>query len=539
LQSRATRILRGLLAEGEAYLASVHGAFVLCWWDGRARCLRLVRDRFGIEPFFYAKRGNALEFASRVRDLPSVRQSGYKPSLSGIVEFLTFCFLPDTATLDDGVLRLPAGGVVEFHPADARVRVSRWYLLSYAQPLLTDEHEITTRYRALLEQSVQRQLSDRPVGAFLSGGMDSSSVVTFMRRHLTGPIRTFGFRCGGASFDESHYARGLAEALGTVHREVNFDEPAAQRISEAVRVMEVPFCDIGIEIGTWILAEAASGHVEYLLTGDGGDEFWASHPVYAAQRIVAHYDRAPIPFALRAGLHKLTAIARDSDHKRSLGVIFKRFLPAPELDPRLGPFRWRTYYTPTSIGQLLNPDLVAAARDADVFAGVLASYEGYDGPDDGISRHLYADYVTASSFYFSRLQLARHFGIEVRMPFYDHPLVEFGTRVPARLKLEGIERTKRLFRVAMEGTLPAIINHRTDKLGHSVPLKNWLRSGGALGSHVQARLRDKEAPIRQFVRPEALERMYVEHQNRRHNHSHRLWAAFVLDDWLRGRQALV
>ena len=102
------RLLRGLLTQGEASFGTVHGAFVLCWWDGRTRCLRLIRDRFGIEPFFYAQRGEAFEFASRIRDLPSVKQTGFKPSLPGIVEFLTFCFLPDNATLDEGVVR--AGG---------------------------------------------------------------------------------------------------------------------------------------------------------------------------------------------------------------------------------------------------------------------------------------------------------------------------------------------------------------------------------------------------------------------------------------------
>jgi asparagine synthetase B (glutamine-hydrolysing) len=173
--------------QGEASLGTVHGAFVLCWWDGRTRCLRLIRDRFGIEPFFYAQRGEAFEFASRIRDLPSVRANGFKPSLPGIVEFLTFCFLPDNATLDEGVVRVPAGSVVEFTPERAALRISRWYRLSFAQPLLTDEHEIATRFRALLEQSVQRQLGDGPVGAFLSGGMDSSSIVTFMRRHVDGP----------------------------------------------------------------------------------------------------------------------------------------------------------------------------------------------------------------------------------------------------------------------------------------------------------------------------------------------------------------
>jgi hypothetical protein len=120
------------------------------------------------------------------------------------------------------------------------------------------------------------------------------------------------------------------------------------------------------------------------------------------------------------------------------------------------------------------------------------------------------------------------------MPFYDHPLAEFGTTVPARLKLEGIERTKRLFRVAMEGTLPDIINHRTDKLGHSVPLKNWLRSGGVLGSRVQARLRDAASPLRQFVRPTQSTACMPSIRAAGTITSHRLWAAFVLDDWLRG-----
>ena len=167
----------------------------------------------------------------------------------------------------------------------------------------------------------------------------------------------------------------------------------------------------------------------------------------------------------------------------------------------------------------------------------MAGYEGYDGPEDGMSAHLYNDYFTASGFYFSRLQLIRKFGLEVRLPFYDRELVEFGARIPAHLKLEGIEKTKRLFRVAMEGVLPDIVNHRKDKLGHSVPLKNWLRGDGVLGEGVRAELRDAHSELAGILRPELLAQWLEEHDKRRHNHSHRLWAAFVLGKWIKSRRA--
>jgi asparagine synthase (glutamine-hydrolysing) len=193
------------------------------------------------------------------------------------------------------------------------------------------------------------------------------------------------------------------------------------------------------------------------------------------------------------------------------------------------------YYTRRELANLLQPTLARRLMEIDPYACVLDAFQGYDGPEDGLSEHLYNDYRTASSFYFSRLMLARSFGVEVRTPFYDRQLVEFGARIPAHLKLEGIERTKRLFRKAMEGVLPEVINGRKDKLGHSVPLKNWLRLDGLLGRGVREALRASDSPAAEILRPRYLERLINEHSSRRHNHSHRLWAAFVLDAWIRER----
>jgi len=463
------------------------------------------------------------------------RARGTPPKISqqGLVEFLTFCYLPGTNTLFEGIVRVPPGSLVEWRPGGRPPVVRPWYRLSFASPWNDPEAALATRYRELLEASVARRLEAGRPGVFLSGGMDSSTVATFMRRRITAPLSSFSFRCGGSSFDESAYARELARELGTTHTEVLFDEDQALTIVDAVRSMDTPFCDIGIEVGTFILAKAAAGKVDYVLTGDGGDELWASHPVYAAQRIIQYYDRVPIPAVARRALVRVLDLARDSDSKRGLAVVLKRMVPSPDLPPVLRHFRWRMYYTPKTLAALLAGPAGLLAGEAGAFQPVLLSFEGYDGPDDGISPGLYSDYLTASGFYFSRLLLARAFGIEVGLPFYDRALVEFGARIPAHLKLEGMERTKRLFRMAMEGVLPDVINHRKDKLGHSVPLKNWLRENGRLNRLVRETLESPSFSDRGLFRPEVVRRMLEEHGSRRHNHSHRLWALFVLEHWMR------
>ena len=527
--SRALALLAELQARGVAALKNVDGVFALAWFDGAE--LHLIRDRFGSEPLFYARVGQGIAFGSRARDVVASAKLPRIVSSEALAEYLTYAYIPGTRTLYEGVMRVPAGGHVRFTPGQEHLQVERWYRLSYAGPLLADEAEIRAGFRDRLEAAVVRRLGGGRAGTFLSGGMDSSSAITFARRHTQEPIHSFGFRCSGTSFDESYYARSLAEQLHVQHTEVEYGEAQALTILDAIGQMEVPFSDIGIEVGTWIMAHAAGSQVDYVLTGDGGDEIWASHPVYAAQRLLRGYDR--LPLLLRRALVAPTRLVRDSDHKRNLAVVAKRLLPAPTLDAGLGHFRWRTYFTREDLRKVVSDELAGRIAGYDTYAVVRESLEGYEGPDDNLSRWMFSDYTTASGFYFSRLLFTRVFGVEARLPFFDRELVEFGTRIPARLKLEGVERTKRLFREAMEGILPDVINHRRDKLGHSVPLKNWLRGAGALGLEVAATLRSEQFRARDMLKPEAVERLLQEHATRRDNHSHRLWGFFVLEHWLR------
>ena len=532
-EASVRQLLSALLLKGVEALGEFDGSFAIAWWNPGTGTLTLLRDRFGIEPLHYALTDGGVIFGSGAGDVARARGTPPTISQQGLVEFLTYCYLPGTSTLFEGILRVPPGSLLEWRPGGPPPVVRRWYRLSFANPWNEPEAELATRYRELLEASVIRRIGAGRPGVFLSGGMDSSTVATFMRGRIAASLSSFSFRCGGNSFDESAYARELARELGTTHTEVVFDEDQALTIVDAIRGMDTPFCDIGIEVGTFILAKAAAGKVDYVLTGDGGDELWASHPVYAAQRMIQYYDRIPIPKAGRRALVRVLDLARDSNSKRGLAVVLKRMVPSPDLPPALKHFRWRTYYTPEALAGLLAGPSGLLAGEALALKPVLESFEGYDGPDDGISPGLYSDYRTASGFYFSRLLLAREFGIEVGLPFYDRALVEFGSRIPARLKLEGVERTKRLFRMAMEGVLPDVINHRKDKLGHSVPLKNWLREDGRLSRLVRETLESPSFSDRGLFRPDVVRRMQEEHASKRHNHSHRLWALFVLEQWMR------
>jgi asparagine synthase (glutamine-hydrolysing) len=299
--------------------------------------------------------------------------------------------------------------------------------------------------------------------------------------------------------------------------------------------MDVPFCNVGLELTVWLLGHAAQGQVDYAFVGDGGDEIWVSHPVYAAQRVVDRYERVPVPRLVNRALRSVAATLPDSERKRDLRVILKRLLPRETFPRELMHYRWKAYSDGGDLDRLLTPEYAAAVRTVDPFECIRSGFEGYDGPDDGVTACVYNDYLTLVPSFSNRGRLLRPFGIEVRSPMLDRELVELGARIPTRLKLEGVERTKRLLRRAMEGVLPDLINHRKDKLGHSIPLKNWLRTPLPLGEFFDDRCSRRQLESLGVFRPERVAELLERHRSRRSNESHLLWAVLVLQRWLQQR----
>ena len=213
-EASVRQLLSALLLKGVEALGEFDGSFAIAWWNPGTGTLTLLRDRFGIEPLHYALTDGGVIFGSGAGDVARARGTPPTISQQGLVEFLTYCYLPGTSTLFEGTLRVPPGSLLEWRPGGPPPVVRRWYRLSFANPWNEPEAELATRYRELLEASVIRRIGAGRPGVFLSGGMDSSTVATFMRGRIAASLSSFSFRCGGSSFDESAYARELAPLAG-------------------------------------------------------------------------------------------------------------------------------------------------------------------------------------------------------------------------------------------------------------------------------------------------------------------------------------
>jgi len=367
-------------------------------------------------------------------------------------------------------------------------------------------------------------------GAFLSGGMDSSSVVHFMHGELRRPIATFSFRCAGKSFDESHYARIMSERYQTQHQQVEFTPEDAALIMQIAQASQEPFSDIGIEVASWLLGRHVREHADYVLTGDGGDELFGGHPVYLADRAAATFDR--IPGFIRQPLTKALQFLPDTDNKKSLTVKAKRFSYSANFPASLYSNRWRIYYTEAELRRLLHPDLSGRINGHDPFRELHEIYQEADGHDH-LSRTLYGDYFSVVGFYLRRMELIRNFGIEGRMPLLDYRLVEYTARIPSALKIGRHGETKVILHRVMTGELPDEIVFRKDKLGHSVPMKNWMRDSAAVQNLLQDYLASSQMRERGFFNADYVAQMLAEHRRKAHNHSHRLWALLVFEMWCR------
>jgi asparagine synthase (glutamine-hydrolysing) len=516
-------------AHGRRFLEEVNGKFAFALWDGTKRELLLGRDRLGIETVYYRRQGQRLWFCSALRGLWSTDWCDAALNHQAILQYLLFCYNPGLETFLRGVYKVPAGHMLV---ADRdRIQVHPYWRLSFAEQTVKSEETYCREIVDLIEDAVRiRSEPHHRPGVFLSGGTDSSALVSLTSRLYDRPLRTFSFRCRGKAYDESSYARLVADQCHTEHTEVPYDAHQVGQITAAVPLMDEPFCDIGIEIGTYLLGQAAQGQISYVFSGEGGDEAFGGHPVYTADKVAALVDRIPrvLLTPLLRGLGRLP----DSDQKKNLQVKAKRFAYSLAFPRELLSHRWRIYYTSEELGQLCTPDFLDHCDLEGMYRGILQYNRLADGRD-ALSRSLYSDYWTLVDFYLRRLGLLRAFSVESRVPLLDYRLVEYAATIPAPLKVRRFSETKYIYRKALDGVVPHEILYQRPKLGHSVPLKNWLREDEDLRQVLLDHLSDDTFRSRGLFRQGAIDRMLREHDDKVHNHSHRLWALLVLELWLR------
>ena len=521
-------VLKLYQALGEAFVERINGKFAFAIRDRRNNSILLGRDRFGVEPLYYSLDGESLVFASNMPPMLDYLNRRTDIHFPALCKFLLFGYNPGLDSFFKGIRKLRPGHLLKVGGSTAD-KLARYWKLNFDESGGLDETSIAEELRSRLQKAVSlRTAPGEPAGVFVSGGMDSSSVLGLAAGQREVSPACYSYRCRGESFDESPHARLMAKSVGSEHSIIEYSPEDVLSMPDVVAAMDEPFCDVGINIATYLLGQAASGSVSYVLTGDGGDELFGGHPVYEADKLARFID--PIPGFLKQPLLKMAGLLPDSDQKKNLTVKLKRFAESLAYPADLLSHRWRIYYQPSEMEALLADDARNMVASEDLYADI----RGYNREAEGmghLNRSLYSDYHTVMDFYLRRNDINRRAGLETRYPMLDHELVEFCATLPEQLKIRGWFDTKYILKKAMEPVLPREIVYREDKLGHSIPLKNWMRDNPRVREFVLDHLSASVVRKRGLFRTEYINELVRQHMDKRRNNSHRLWTLAVLEMW--------
>lgn len=509
------------------FLSRIRGSFAFLVYDKKDASLFMARDHFGIEPLYYCEQDGVLIFSSTIKGVVSLRNRGAELFHPGLGNILLFNYNTGNRTIIKGISRFPAANMLQ--ATAGKISFDRYWTLSFDQQA-QDEGQLATKLLAELREAVKDSLGSlSQTGVFLSGGMDSSTMLA-LSRELGIDLTTFSYRCRAASFDESHYARIMAEFVGSSHNECEYSSDEVLLMPEVVGAMNEPFCDVGINIATYLLGRKAGEQgCASIITGDGGDELFGGHPVYEADKIGRYADMIPRPLLAPAlGLFRLLP---DSDQKKNLTVKLKRFSESMVYPKELLSHRWRIYYNDRDLQRIIGKEFVEGLDWDQLLEDLFAINAGARG--DMLSQSLHSDYQSVVDFYLRRNDLIRRFGINVRYPMFNPRLVEFCAKMPTEMKINGWFDTKYIFKKAMEPVLPHEIIYRKDKLGHSIPLKNWIRDDKKVREMILDHLTGDNLYMKNLFNQQEVTRFVNDHMSKKKNNSHRLWTLAVIEMWLR------
>jgi asparagine synthase (glutamine-hydrolysing) len=523
-----TEVVLAAVAEwGAAAPTAFRGIFAFAVWDTKERRLFLARDHVGVKPlFYYYRQDGCLIFASELKALLRATCVARDVQPEALADYLALGYVLGSRTILRDVSRLPPGSSLLWE--DGRIRVRRFW---DPAPVPSDraqrrrpEGEYVEEYSALLAQAVSRQMvSDVPVGAFLSGGIDSSTIVYHMRAHSPRKIGTFSMGFAEPSYSELDYARGVAAALGTEHHaEEVVAADVAATLPALVRQFDEPLGDTSI-IPTYCLSRLARRHVKVVLTGDGADETLAGYDTYVADRFQRLYQR--LPTALH---HRLLLPMSRRIHisRRKVGLSYKirKFVAHADRVPDEAHYGWRLLFDSADRAALLGN--VAAGYEP--FATYREYYDRVPTADP-LDRALYVDRNTwlANDILPKVDRASMAAGLEARVPFLDVDLVEFTMRLPARLKMRGLRR-KVVLKRAMAGRLPAFVLKRR-KSGFNAPVSDWLR--GRLRDMTDDLLTGSSALV--DLRHPVVAALWGAHRSGVADHGFPLWALISLLLWER------
>ncbi|MEW6354946.1 MAG: asparagine synthase (glutamine-hydrolyzing) [Planctomycetota bacterium] len=512
---------------GIEFIQDLRGMFALALWDANKERLVLARDRLGKKPLYYRHGDDRLLFASSIKPILEAPDIPREVDRDALHDYLTFQYVPHPLTMFRGIKKLPPAHRLIFE--NCKTHIERYWSPEFNEDHSMSEHQCADVVRGLLQEATElRMISDVPLGAFLSGGIDSSIVVGLMSRLSKEPVKTFSIGFEEKKYDELEYARAAADAFHTEHKEFIVRPNAVEIIPKLVWHFDEPFADSSA-VPTYYVSQMTSEFVKVALTGDAGDECFAGYPRYRAVKIGELVDKMPklVKGILSgSGWQGIPASVEQKTFRRRV----KKFLAALAHDPARRYMMWISIFDEESKRFLYTDGLADETAGRDSFA-FLKQYYDMPARTDFLGKTTFVDMMTyLPCDLLTKVDVtSMAHSLESRSPFLDHKLIEFVATIPTDLKLRRL-KTKHILKRAFDDLLPGPIRNRP-KMGFGVPIAEWFRTD--LADYVRDVLLDRKATSRGYFKKSSVEQLVNQHIGRQADHGYRLWALLMLELWHR------
>ena len=515
-------VLHAFMEWDVACLERLRGMFGFAIWTASERRMILVRDRLGIKPLYLCTRGEDIFFASELKGILIHPEIERQLSLDGLDCYLSLNYVPSPWTLVEGIEKLSPGHWLEWR--DGRMTRRAYWTIPESSPVTRSLEQAKEELDVLVDRSVREHLmSDVPLGVWLSGGVDSSTILHYAARRASARLRTFSISFKGRSFDESGYIRKMVERYGTDHQQLDLNPELdlESAIEDLVYYSDEPTADSGA-LPVWFLAKLCKTTCTVAFSGEGADEVFGGYVTYQADRIARQLRRLP-PAAIRLALSGLQYWPV-SDDKISFEYKLKRLLEGTLLPPEHAHVYWNGTFSEAEKAQLARVPLPTSLST--VLTGLRAS-----APGDGVAPFLEFDqsYYLPDDILVKSDRMSMAHAVEVRPPFLDHRIIEFAATLPTSFKIRGT-RQKFLLKQLMGPKLPPAITQRS-KIGFDIPAHDWFR--GPLRSMWMETLAAAETEYAEIFSFQTIRNYTDLHMSRRVNIGYHIWGLMTLFLWMK------
>lgn len=516
-------VLHAFMEWDKACFTKLRGMFGVALWKKSARRLVLARDRMGIKPLYIKRLGEDLFFGSELKAIFIHPEIDRRLSLEGLDCYLSLNYVPCPWTLVEGIEKLPPGHWLEWH--DGEVTSEAYWTLPFTHAEKYTLESAKEELDDLLTKSVrEHMISDVPLGIWLSGGMDSTTILHYASRATTARLKTFSISFRGRSFDETKFIRRAVRQYDTDHQELDLtpEQDLCGAIQEFAHYSDEPSADAG-SLPVWFLSKLCKTKTTVALSGEGADELFGGYITCRAD-MLAKWARL-VPRGLRRAILAGMQHWPVSDEKISFEYKVKRFLEGSLLKPTHAHVYWNGTFSEEEKQLLLRKPLPGA------FHRLLQEMDDLPPTDDALAQFLWFDqnYYLGDDILVKSDRMSMAHSVEVRPPFLDHRIVEFAAKLPARLKIRGSQQKLVLSELRKEKLPPSILQGK--KTGFDIPAHAWLR--GPLRPMLMDSLREGMAEYAELFRGDVIKSFITAHLERKANVGYHLWGLLILFQWMK------